>query len=1804
MSRRQVVSQPTRWIECRPWLVALFAACLLCVWAGVSPAHADPPTFDEQHPFGPATSYADALVAGDMDGDGALDLVMGGTNGIYFNDGHGNFDRFATFEGDGVDDVAVGDLNGDGHLDLVAASNGYQSHVYLNDGRGQLVEVRPFGESTVPSCAVALGDMDGDGDLDIVEANDGWLNRIYWNVDGQGNFAGYDTFGTDGPSCSVALGDMNGDGRPDIVVGNRGDWGSDPQPNQVCLNDGSGGFASCLSFIRDTDSPDDPGHTWAVALGDLDGDGDLDVAVANRTHVIYSPEQSYTCLNDGAGILACDGETQLGSLDWFGALALADLDQDGALDIVAGGMYANAIFWGGTAQVALGSAQENTRSIVVADLDNDGFMDVAAGNYGQCVVYLSDGEGADPGFYSLNSGETGSLALGDLDNDGDVDVVAGEGALAVPTGNRAYLNDGAGTFPVTRTIGSWEGKRVAIALGDMDGDRDLDVIVVRREQASSIYFNDGAANFPLTATLEFGTAAQQGTGVAVGDLDGDGDLDVVAGNDGQQNRVFLNDGAGDLEWPGSSYAFGESGGTQTMALGDLDGDGDLDLVDGGPNRVYLNDGAGLFAASHPIVAGGDTRSVALGDLDGDGDLDAVLGNAAGYSLACLNDGDGHFSTIHQVGLAAENTLAVALGDLDGDGDPDVYLGNFWQANSIYINDGLGTFGWTASDRVVAGGQRDGTTSLAVGDLDGDGMADLVVGNALRVGDVDWQDRVYLNRVRGPARLPNAFPTVSVARPGATADGALYSTPEIVAGTIPITYTVRDREGDPIRVRAFYSPDGGGRWLPAVAASGTVTLNLASSPTGTMHTYVWDSLASGFFGQSDNVVVRIEVAPGPAPAAWSIPGPFLWPSAAAATFPFRVRGTQVRVMDGAAPGRGALVYRFRPGDETATPVGNDAGLPYRTDTQGYLQGRGQLSLDPPDRLVALLPITATETYTLYHTSAAPSATGIGSYAVDGTGVQTLTVTATHPLYLFNLDLSLEWDARNDGTFLEDLELAVRRASALFYDVTDGQAAIGTVRIYQDRENWPGADVVIYAQNGVRPRASMGGVATDLTPDVDRYGDPIPNAYGPGQVRMGPNWDPFGQSLVELDNEWGRALAHELAHYLLYLPDNYLGIGENGAPTSVDCKGSFMTNTYDDLYSELLPRNLWDEPDRGCRHTIAMSTTGRADWQTVGVFYDAVYSPTATFDGPSSLPLDVTRVAQVPLSEPCAVLPALVFDLRDEDYALLSAPGAQGYLFKTRGTPDDPSDDAVISLGQTVADGDRIKVRGAEVGDRLCILGPYDPALPGTSPPLSGTLAGCIESLNSTHRAVRLSPAAGWQPNVVVTAVTSRTLVVTATLATAESRLNLQVFPTYGALTATEPISAPLKLMTAVGPAPALTFTASLTLAEPCFELMVRVWVPRSDPSEPPREMISALYLSPPWGPDSPGVGGLNVPRAWGANKRQLGAPVASGDGGVTIWNVTDILADTGTASLQAVHNLPGLASWLIPAGQGYRFVAGERFPRAIAFNYLQRTVPAGFENLLYVYYSPDDGATWRRLPTTLDTAHNQAAAVMPDDPETGYGQGLYALLSTIDMPPFQPGWNLFGYPLLVSRPVTEALASLEGYYTTIYGHYTEDPADPWKVYDVTVAPPFQTLVNDLHALSFGHGYWITISQAITLSLEPPTDVQIKATLVPRPPATYYGQVLAGHDWAPAEGMPVQAWIGGHACGASETARLAGGQIAYAVQVLADEGGATLGCGAPGRLVRFTVDGRSVPGSVAWRDHQAWLLDLAPGPTRAYLPLIWK
>jgi hypothetical protein len=238
-----------------------------------------------------------------------------------------------------------------------------------------------------------------------------------------------------------------------------------------------------------------------------------------------------------------------------------------------------------------------------------------------------------------------------------------------------------------------------------------------------------------------------------------------------------------------------------------------------------------------------------------------------------------------------------------------------------------------------------------------------------------------------------------------------------------------------------------------------------------------------------------------------------------------------------------------------------------------------------------------------------------------------------------------------------------------------------------------------------------------------------------------------------------------------------------------------------------------------------------------------------------------------------------------------------------------------------------------------------------------------------------------------------------------------------------------------------------------------------------------------------------------------------------------------------------------------------------------------------------------LPTTVDPYYNMATAELQ-------GEGLYVLMSSVEVPLYSAGWNLFAYPVAGSRPVTEALQSIDGYYATVYGYDGLDPADPWKVYDVTV-PDW---VNELAQFEFGRGYWISVTQPITLYLKggESEGVAREADLLSMgsPPATYYGVVEGGEGLEPEPGMSLTAQVEGHLCGQSLTQGV-GDQVVYSVNVLADGPGGAAGCGELGQTVTFKVSARPMIPTAAWDDRRVWELPLRPGTLHViYLPLVVK
>ncbi|PDV98221.1 FG-GAP repeat domain-containing protein [Candidatus Chloroploca asiatica] len=347
----------------------------------------------------------------DLNGDGAQDIVV--ANGrfgepytfpseiqyqILYNDGAGNFTASARLPVEmSFGALALGDVDGDQFIDAVFLPN---PTIIVNDGAGTLAHPHAVEHEGWISGGVALADLNGNGRLDIFVANCcGGVsfpaagapvrlipeNMVFFNA---GNGAFHDSgqrLGHAG-STAVALGDLNGDGSPDAFVANgltflqiHGDpvWET---PNEVWFNDGDGMFTDSLQALGQRES-------WAVALGDVNGNGFLDAVVGNA-----GPDEIW--INDGQGFFTLLGEVNNGPTR---QVFLVDLDGDDVLDLVTAG-NTRARVWRNDGQGQLREIRSRIRysandAVGVGDVDGDGLPDIVVADVRGCQVWFNQGDG-------------------------------------------------------------------------------------------------------------------------------------------------------------------------------------------------------------------------------------------------------------------------------------------------------------------------------------------------------------------------------------------------------------------------------------------------------------------------------------------------------------------------------------------------------------------------------------------------------------------------------------------------------------------------------------------------------------------------------------------------------------------------------------------------------------------------------------------------------------------------------------------------------------------------------------------------------------------------------------------------------------------------------------------------------------------------------------------------------------------------------------------------------------------------------------------------------------------------------------------------------------------------------------------------------------------------------------------------------------------------------------------------------------------------------------------------------------------
>jgi hypothetical protein len=320
-----------------------------------------------------------------------------------------------------------------------------------------------------------------------------------------------------------------------------------------------------------------------------------------------------------------------------------------------------------------------------------------------------------------------SVSIGDIDGNGTPDVVLAKGRHW-PLNNVLLRNDGKGHFSAG-PLADAPDRTYSAALADLDGDRDLDIVVSNdRPDKKLIYLNDGRGRFHVSGT--FGEPAWNTRYVTVADLNGDQRPDLVVANRSSNpavprpSYVCLNDGAG--AFPSCAPLATQS--ATIIVASDLDDDGKIDLVvphrDGGQNLIFWNNGTGTF--SEPPTAVGPAmsqiRAAAAADVNGDGTVDLVVGDEKNGMSMYLGAGARAFNAPVALGGHSGAPYSIAIADMNRDGKPDIVVGRQDAVGSVFFNPGGGPVP-KFSDTPWGDGMG-AVYGVAVGDLDGDGWADI------------------------------------------------------------------------------------------------------------------------------------------------------------------------------------------------------------------------------------------------------------------------------------------------------------------------------------------------------------------------------------------------------------------------------------------------------------------------------------------------------------------------------------------------------------------------------------------------------------------------------------------------------------------------------------------------------------------------------------------------------------------------------------------------------------------------------------------------------------------------------------------------------------------------------------------------------------------------------------------------------------------------------------------------------------------------------------------------------------------------
>lgn len=659
-------------------------------------------------------AIATGVASADVNGDGNADVVTAdigsGNVSLFLGNGDGSLKAPKVFPAaDGVNSVALVDVNGDGDADVVTSNGASQSvSVLPGDGKGGFGAAKSF-PAGVAATALAVGDVTGDGKADAVVANgdSGEPGVSVLAGAGNGTFAATPILlDTTSETGAVAIADLDGDDTGDIIAAN-----FDPNASSVSVlvAQGDGTFKQHVDY--------DTGYSpFFISTADFDGDGKTDLITANSNGTDMT-------LLAGRGNGTLQSHITLSTGNDPAGVGAADVNGDGKIDIVASNFgdsdpsetatsYTISVFLnngkGGFLDGTQYPAGATPNSVLLADVNGDDRVDVLTPNNASDTVsvLLNNGSGKFGTPVPYTTGDLPiSIALDDVTGDGVPDLVVANDITptkASPYGSVSVLPGSSdGTFGAKTDYRTAAGP-VDVAVGDLNGDKRADIAVADYAASSiSILINNGngfdtAKNY---STAEEENQASSPQAIAIGDVNEDGDADVVVANRGSSNiAVFAGDGTGAVGepdfFPTGTVPF-------DLVLLDYNDDDHIDVAtangSGSSASVLSGNGDGTFNDHVEFLAGANPLGITAADVNGDGSMDLVVANGGSDSLTVMPQGEAA-PTARNMSIAVNQGQSVskAFAGSDQNGDALTYKVVDKPAHGTVTVNG-GKFTYTADD---------------------------------------------------------------------------------------------------------------------------------------------------------------------------------------------------------------------------------------------------------------------------------------------------------------------------------------------------------------------------------------------------------------------------------------------------------------------------------------------------------------------------------------------------------------------------------------------------------------------------------------------------------------------------------------------------------------------------------------------------------------------------------------------------------------------------------------------------------------------------------------------------------------------------------------------------------------------------------------------------------------------------------------------------------------------------------------------------------------------------------------------------